>query len=184
LTSIDPAWARVAESPRTLVPLVHELVRYAGTPPEPPRNLRVGETYVAETEGYPRLPVVVRPDGSRRALAGEPTPVVPGVWRLPPVEVTDRAGLYALELESGPALPFAIALDPSESDLERLDPLALSGLHPALVLVASGASPGGAAPDQAPAQGELWRSIALLCVLALVGESLWAAWIGRRRSAA
>ena len=148
LTSIDADWARVAESPRTLVPLVHELVRYAGTPAMPSPNLPVGGAYVAETASYPRNPVVLRPDGTRRALAGEPTAAGPGVWRLPPVEETDRAGLYRIELEGGATLPFAVELDPAESDLQRLEPAALSTLHPSLVLV---------------------------------GESLWAAWVGRRR---
>jgi len=32
-------------------------------------------------------------------------------------------------------------------------------------------------------RGELWRGIALACLAALVCETLWAAWIGRRRSA-
>jgi hypothetical protein len=36
---------------------------------------------------------------------------------------------------------------------------------------------------RAQQRGELWRGIALACLAALVLESLWAAWIGRRRSA-
>lgn len=183
LTSIDPAWARVAESPRTLVPLAHELVRYGGSPPQPPRNLPVGGAFLAEVESYPRGQVVLRPDGSRRPLSGEPVAVASGVWRLPPVEDTDRVGLYAIEIEGAPPIAFAVELDPAESDLERLDAGSLSALHPALVAAAIGPErPGDEADAHAP--GELWRSLALACLIALAAESLWAAWIGRRRSSA
>jgi len=184
LTTIDPAWARVAESPRTLVPLVHELMRYAGTPPAPPRNVELGTPFVAEVEGYPREALVQRPDGSRRALSGEPVESAPGVWRLPAVEETDRAGLYRVELEGGATIPFAVVADPAESDLERLDAGGAAALHPALVLVGRGTPDERDTADEPAAQGELWRTLALLCLAALVAETLWAAWLGRRRSVA
>lgn len=183
LTTIDPDWARVAESPRTLVPLVHELVRYAGTPPVPPRNVGVGALLAAELDGYPRSPTVVRPDGARRPLTGESVEVAPGVWRLPAVETTDRAGLYRIEAEGGRSVPFAVQLDPRESDLARLDPAGFAAQHPAMVLVSSGLGGSSDEPEDITNQGELWRALALACLLALVLESLWAAWIGRRRTA-
>lgn len=174
----------MAESPRTLVPLVHELVRYAGTPPAPDRNVDLDAAFVAEVESYPHGATVLRPDGSRRPLSGEPVEAAPGVWRLPAVADTDRAGLYRIELEGGDAIPFAVRADPAESDLERLDAGGVAALDPALVLVGSGAAESKRAPDEPAAQGELWRSIALACLIALVAESLWAAWLGRKRSAA
>jgi hypothetical protein len=182
LTTIDAAWARVAESPRTLVPLVHELVRYAGTPDAPALNVALGTPFVAELASYPQRPVVLRPDGARRPLEAEPSEVAPGVWRLPPVTETDRAGLYRVELEGAPAVPFAVQFDADESDLERLEPSALEKLHPALVLASGDASDSGDVELDSGAQGELWRALAIACLAALVGESLWAAWIGRRRS--
>ncbi len=184
LTTIDPAWARVAESPRTLVPLAHELVRYGGSPPQPPRNLPVGGAFVAEVDSYPQAPMLLRPDGSRRVLSGEPVAVAAGVWRLPAVEETERVGLYKIEIEGAPALPFAVDLDPAESDLERLDAGSLSALHPALTLVTAGSGPERALEDDPAARGELWRALALACLAALVAESAWAAWIGRHRSSA
>jgi hypothetical protein len=182
LTTIDTAWARVAESPRTLVPLMHELMRYAGTPEAPPLNVSLGAPFVAEVASYPQRPVVLRPDGARRPLEAEPTEVASGVWRLPAVSETDRAGLYRIELEGGPALPFAVQFDSAESDLERMHPDALEDLHPALVLSAGDASNSGELERESTNQGELWRALALACLAALVGESLWAAFIGRRRS--
>lgn len=182
LTSIDADWARVAESPRTLVPFVHELVRYAGTPPAPERNVDVGQPFAAELASFPRVRAVLRPDGTRRPLEGEPEALAPGLWRLPPVLETDRAGLYEIELEGEVRLPFAVRFDAAESDLARLTPGELGELHP--VLVAAGARPDRAAArdDGERAQGELWRLLAGLCLAALVAESLWAAWMGRRRA--
>lgn len=182
LTSIDDDWARVAESPRTLVPLVHEWVRYAGTPPAPERNVEVGMAFAAEVASFPHVRAVVRPDGTRRPLQGEPQALAPGLWRLPPVLETDRAGLYTIELESDTTIPFAVGSDPGESDLARLSEAELAELHP--VFVPAGASPGtrSARDDAAQAQGELWRLVAGLCLAVLVVESLWAAWIGRRRA--
>jgi hypothetical protein len=182
LTSIDADWARVAESPRTLVPLVHELVRYAGTPPAPERNVDVGQAFAAEIATFPRVRAVVRPDGTRRPLEGEPQTLAPGLWRLQPVLETDRAGLYSIELEGDLTLPFAVRFDAGESDLARLSEAELAQLHP--VFVPAGARPTGSAArdDTAEAQGELWRLVAGLCLAALVAESLWAAWIGRRRA--
>ena len=77
-TSIDPEWARVAESPNTLVPLVHELVRWAATPAEGSPNLTAGAPWIAEVDSFPQNAFVVRPDGSRRPLEGEPQAVGPG----------------------------------------------------------------------------------------------------------
>jgi hypothetical protein len=181
-TTIDADWARVAESPRTLVPLVHELLRYAGTPRAPERNVDVGAPFAAEVERFPRVRAVLRPDGTRRPLEGEPVTVAAGLWRLPPVLETDRAGLYGIELEDGETLPFAVRFDRRESDLARLDEAELAALHPVFAL--AGARQGGssAGDESQPSQGELWRWIAALCLAALVAESLWAAWIGRRRA--
>jgi len=79
-------------------------------------------------------------------------------------------------------VPFAVHFDARESDLARLAPGELAELHP--VLVAAGARPDRAAAQEEGdrAQGELWRLLAGLCLAALVAESLWAAWIGRRRA--
>lgn len=181
-TTIDADWARVAESPRTLVPLVHEWLRYAGKPSAPERNVDVGQAFAGEVETFPRVRSVVRPDGTRRPLEGEPVTLAPGLWRLPPVLETERVGVYGIELEEGAVLPFAVRFDARESDLARLGEGELAALHP--VFVPGGARPSSAAvlDDPDASQGELWRWIAALCLAALVAESLWAAWIGRRRA--
>jgi hypothetical protein len=181
-TTIDTDWTRLPESPRTLVPLVHELVRYAGRRQGPARDVAVGRGIELEVNTVPRSPVVVRPDGSRGALVGEPAAAGPTAWRLPRIEDTARAGLYRVEFADGAAEPFAVQLDPRESDLERLDLAELAGLHPALVPVTSATSERKTEPEERARQGELWRWLAIAALAALCAETLWSAWIGRARS--
>jgi hypothetical protein len=187
-TTIDTAWTRLPESPRTLIPLAHELVRYAVRSSGPPRNIAPGEPLAAETPSYPRNLVLVRPDGARTPIDGVAEELPNGRWRLPvvPGKETEKAGLYRIEMEAAGAraasLAFAVRMDPSESDLERLGKDDLSSLHPALL--AAGGEHGDREHDpRIPERGELWRGIALACLVAIVLETLWAAWIGRRRSA-
>jgi hypothetical protein len=188
-TTIDNLWTRIPDSPRTLIPLAHELLRYATRSSAPTRNLGPGEPLVAEVGSFPRNLALSRPDGSRTPLDGVAQELANGRWRLPviPGKDTERAGLYRIEMESGGSragsTAFAVRIDPSEGDLERLRPGELESLHPALVPVTSGETDTGGVDPRAQQRGELWRGIALACLAALVLESLWAAWIGRRRSA-
>jgi uncharacterized membrane protein len=181
-TTIDNAWTKLPESPRTLVPLVHELLRYAGRGREAARNVPVGGALVAEVDSFPRDLVVVRPDGARRPLDGSPTELAEGLWRLPAVTDTDRAGAWRIERADAPPIPFSVQLDPAESDLARLAADEVDGLHPALVAASS--QPGDAdsdAGDGRAGRGEIWRWLALACLAALIAESLWAAFLGRKR---
>jgi hypothetical protein len=180
-TSIDPEWTRLPESPRTLVPLIHEWVRYAARPATPARNLAIGAALIAEVNAFPRSPSLVLPDGSRRALENAPATAGPGTWRISALGATDRVGQYKLELEGASALPFAVQFDARESDLERLAPNELAGLHPALSAVGRDDGPHKNDDDQPARQGELWRPLAIACFVALALETLWAAWIGRSR---
>ena len=81
-----------------------------------------------------------------------------------------------------PPIAFAVQLDPVESNLLRMPPEELEALHPALAVLGPEAAP---AEDDAggedPTRGELWRWMAAACLLFLVLESLWGAWIGHRR---
>jgi len=72
-------------------------------------------------------------------------------------------------------------IDPLEGDLDRLSLDEVGGIHPALVAVRNEGSSNDAAGAEAPRRGELWRPIAALCLAFLVFESLFGAWIGRRR---
>jgi hypothetical protein len=185
-TTIAPHWNRIAESPRTLIPFVHELVRYAGLRERAPAPIRPGEAFSARTESFPRAPELLNPDGSRRALSGAPVELGGGAWRLPEVPgiETTRAGLYAIELEGAPDVPFAVTCEPTEGDLARWAPAELDASHPALSYYA--AADEGAEDETVgdEARGELWRTLCALALAFLVFEALWAARLGRRRGIA
>jgi len=166
------------------VPLVHELVRGAGAGPPARRNLDVGETLVAEVEGFPRNPELVRPDGSRRPLDGAPESVAAELWRLPATPRADEAGLWRIEGEGFDSVPFAVRLDATEGDLTRLTPDELEGLSPVLRAWTPGVGADDPGDERTAGDGELWRLLAGLALAALVLETLWSAWIGRNRRTA
>jgi hypothetical protein len=180
-STIDPLWTRLPESPATLVPFVHELLRYAASQPEPPRNVSPGTPLAAETEQFPRNVVLVRPDGARRPLDGEAVSLPGNRWKLPAVQAkdTEAAGVYRLEMEGGKPISFAVDVDPLEGDLERITPADLHALQPAFVAGEEQSEDGAGEPQR---RGELWRPIAIAVLLVLVLETMWAAWLGVKRS--
>jgi hypothetical protein len=183
-TSIDNAWTRIPDSPATLVPLVHELLRYGARAEAPRRNLAPGEPLVVHVTVFPHGLALVGPDGTRRALEGDVGQEPGGSWKLPEItrKDTERIGAYRIEREGAPAIPFAVQLDAREGDLERLPPEEAAQLSSVFVLPQSESN-----REHNPAQperGELWRQIALGCLVFLCLESLWAAYLGRKRSVA
>jgi len=182
-TSIDPAWTRLPQSPATLVPFVHELLRYARSSDDAPRNLGLGTALAAEVRAFPRAMALVRPDGTRKTIDGESLALPGDRWKLPVVSGRDveSSGLYRIETEGTGTLAFALVIDPLEGDLDRLSLDEISSVHPALVAVRESGAANASSEDDAPRRGELWRPIAALCLAFLVLESLWGAWIGRRR---
>ena len=133
---------------------------------------------------FPRGLELIRPDGSRRALDGEAVDLGEGRrWRLPAVDgkETMRAGIYRIGMESARPLSFAVQLDPREGDLDRLSARELEGTHRALVALEPGGQARAGDEGTRPERGELWRPLAIGCLIALVLETLWAAFLGRRR---
>lgn len=183
-TSIAPHWTRLPESPRTLVPFAHELVRHVAAHAEPPRNVAPGAPLAAEVATFPRGLELVRPDGSRRALDGEAKQAGGGRWTLPQVEGKDtqKAGVYRIAMDGARAVSFAVQMDPREGDLERIEPRELGTLHRALALIDAGGDERGTDDGARPERGEFWRALAIACLAALVLETLWAAWLGARRT--
>ena len=179
-TTIDDAWTDIPDSPTSFIPLTHELLRYAGHGRESRREIGVGDTLVAEVTSFPRTPSLVRPDGTRRQLDGEPAEVAEGVWHLPAIGPVDRVGIWAVESEGAPDYRFAVNLDPREGDLSRLTPEELEAEHPAWRFFRRGSRDVSSGDDQ-PNRGELWRWFAGVALAALVLETLWAAWVGRVR---
>lgn len=185
-TTIAPRWNRIADSPRTLVPFVHELVRHAGLRERADAPIRPGEAFRPESETFPRSPELVTPDASRWPLTGDPEELGGGLWLLPevPGSETARAGLYRIEQASARAIPFAVCCDPAEGDLARWTPAELDGSHAALKHYAPEAETEGDETVGDEARGELWRALCAAALLFLVAEALWAARLGRRRGIA
>jgi len=180
-TTLDRAWTRLPESPRTFVPLVHQWMLYSGRGQVPERNIAPTTSLFIYAPSFPRGPELVRPDATRRALEGEPDETGPGTWRLPEVRSTDteRAGLYRIEMDGTPAAPFAVQVDRNEGDLARMQPAEIESLHRALEMVDGG--PADSLDEGGPRRGEIWRWLAMAALLALVGETLWGAWVGTKR---
>jgi len=184
-TTIDNAWTHIPDSPATLVPLVHELLRYGARAEVPRRNLAPGEPLQVEVAGaFPSKLVLVTPEGTRRPLDGDVVQIVGGRWKLPtiPGKETEGIGAYKIECEGASAIPFAVQLDAREGDLERLPGEEAQQLSSVFLLPQGEAA---ASHDPArPDRGELWRQIALACLACLCLESIWAAYLGRKRRVA
>lgn len=181
-TSIDPEWTRLPESPRTLVPLVHEWLRHAARPSVPPRNVPVGGALALDIEAFRQGVELVLPEGGRRPIDSEAQTSGAAKRRVTALGATERAGVYRIAAEGGTSEPFAVQLDVREGDLARLSSVELAGVHPALELASTNTERAEDPESAPPPKGELWRGIAIACFVALVLESLWAAWIGRSRS--
>jgi len=178
-STIDPSWARVADSPRTLVPLVHELVRAAGAPRTRPRNVALGGALEAEFDSFPREPRALAPDGSERALALEPRALGPALWQLPPWLGAERVGVWRIATATGAPRAFAVQFDADEGELARLAPGELRALHPAVRPHEARARETALASVET--SGEWWRALAFAALACVLLDALWAAWLGRRR---
>jgi hypothetical protein len=179
-TTLDADWNAFPRSPATLIPLFHELLRHGGGGPIPPRSAAVGATLVLELASFPRAPALLGPDGARRPIDGEPREVAEGRFELGPIGPLERAGLWRMESEGSGPQWIASQLDPSESDLGRIEPDELARLHPVWRFQSAGDE--GQAENEDPArQGELWRGLAAAALILLMAETLWSAWIGRGR---
>ena len=179
-TTIDQDWTRLPESPRSMIPFVHELIRDAGQPRVRSRNFEVGQLVTLEVDHFPRSAQINRPDGTSRTLDGSPEELPAEKWRLPPLPPTDQVGLWTVELDNE-SLSYAVQFDSAEGDLARLSSSELDGLHPALVPVAPTSSNADEDQSERERSGELWRGFAQACLIVLILEALWAGFIGRRR---
>ncbi len=181
-SSMQEDWTGFPTWGPALVPFVYDLVGHAGRPPRPAVDLAPGEAFEGELRAFPRAVELVLPDESRRPVDGEVTELSGGRWRLPAVDgaATSRAGLYRVAAEGAGELLFAVGVAPTESRLERLTGPELEGLHPALEL-AEPEEEGDADGGPEDGRGELWRGLALAALLLLAAESLWGAFVGRRR---
>jgi hypothetical protein len=180
-TSIDPAWTRLPQSPKTLVPLAHEWLRHAARRPLPPVNVEIGDTLLVETDGFPRQPVAILPDGRRREIDADPVDIDGERWSLVVESSADVPGIWSAEVAGEIVAHFAVGFDGPEGDLVRYSGGELESLHPALVAGRSGSDDRAEAGATQGRSGELWRPLIALVLAFLVIESLYSALIGSRR---
>lgn len=180
-TTLDRDWTRLPESPKTLVPLAHELLRYAAQPAaQAPRNVPLGASLVAELRGFPRNPMLLEPDGTHRPLE-DSSSVGGDLWRLPIALQAEQRGAWTVELEGRPPLVFAVQTEAEEGDVDRIGVSELASLHPAWLPLNQRGGTDGDEGESVPRSGELWRWFAAATLIALILESLWAARLGQLR---
>jgi hypothetical protein len=157
------------------LPTLHEAVRYLARHHEPPASYPVGHALELPDLEVPEDGELVleAPDGERTALdaAARRAPVIlrqPGFYTLRPLR------------GSGVAVPIAVAIDPTESDLALLDRdafLAAAAAPPGGGAVAGPAQPGR---EERERRQRLWWYLAFAAFLALASESVVAAFQPRR----
>ena len=106
-------------------------------------------------------------------------------WALPllPGAFFSEAGVYEVRSQGAPAEPIAVQLEIGESDLARATPAEVEAIHPALVVAELNPDGESTAAAVQPRRGEIWRWLAIAALAFLVVESLFGAYIGRRRGA-
>lgn len=180
-TSADDDWSTWPLHP-SYPPVMEQVAYFAASGRMAERNVRVGQPLdqAFEPEAANATAVVQLPDGR-----DEPGRLIDeGDGARFRFEGTDEAGVYAVRLGAPIARQFAFAAnpDPIESDPARVDPSTLKALMPRWKFSIWDGGP----VDRVDAasvgrRGELHRAL-LPAVLGLVlGESLLAWWIGRRR---
>ena len=193
-TTIDAAWTKIPESPKTFLPLVFELFRHLTAGEVPTREVAIGEPILVELSRFPRRAAWTDPRGTRRPLEiASPAAAETGAerFRLQEIAETRLPGVYAVEVESAvgtagsvsETLRFAVNVDPREGDLERIPREAAGGFFPGLrVDFLESAEPAKTERAAGPERGELWRALVAGGLGLLALESLMAAWFGRRRT--
>ncbi|MDH4044901.1 MAG: VWA domain-containing protein [Gemmatimonadota bacterium] len=151
------------------LPTVHEAVRYLSGHKEPPASHAIGQMLEPEDLGVDTATVELvleAPDGSRFPI---------GEDRRSPAPLS-QAGFYTLRpLAGGIGVPFAVNLDPAESDLAQLD-------RPAFLAAVAGSEDGppvttaslSLSAEERERRQRLWWYVGLVALAILVTESLLA----------
>ncbi|MEM8709454.1 MAG: BatA domain-containing protein [Planctomycetota bacterium] len=184
-STIDHAWNRVPDSGKTFVPLVLELLQNLRLAPESSRSVSVGDDVTLVLDDFPRGASLVKPSGGQQPIEGDAIERADQRWQLPllPGAYFDEVGVFEVRAEGLRAEPIAVQFDARESDLARATPAEIESIHPALVVAEPTADGKAQAAPGQPRRGEIWRWLAMAALAFLVLESLFGAYIGRRRGA-
>lgn len=187
----DKQWSRIADSVKTFVPLVFDLLHATAGGDDRTQNVLVGQPIRATVLGFPRKAAVIDPTGRREELNVETAkPLGAERYQLPPFPSTPRPGLYRMEVEtaggvgatSTSTLHFAVGVEPSEGDLTRMPGSTLGSAFPGADLKLAPGLEEEAAPPVEPSSGEIWKALLIGALAVLVLESALATWFGRRRA--
>jgi len=188
-TAADLDWSDWAQDAASYLVAMQELVRYVAPVTAGERTLAVGRplTVPLDLTQYRWEALLTTPEGTETTLQPHPDPDRGSEdqtrWQVRH-EKTDRRGFYRLKLTDNSGQPETVLLaaniDPGEGDLRRADLEQFEiDLGDAPVQIISGENLSALASDAA--QGELWRWILGLLVVALCGEQLLGWWFGRKR---
>lgn len=187
-----PAWNRMLEVPGGTLPLLVDLVAWLAPRPGHPRDVEVGAPLAVE---LPRPPteILVRSPGGSTLRPAAPARLRPGgrawqdlvaealaagVWRVE-ARMVDSRGVEEVFRE-----PLAVNVPPLESNPARADTERLLSLYPGLRIERAGGGEEEASDPLGAGQGrpeDLSDTFYLLLAACLVGETLLAAWLDRRR---
>ncbi len=207
--SPDRRWSRIAESVKTFIPFLFDVLHAVASPDTDSQNLEVGRLLRTEVRGFPRRAVVTDPLGRAHDVAATARPVgrddAPATGAAPIAppptgsaadryvvshSATDRPGLYTLEVDAtgavgmtaATAMRFAVGLQSEEGDLSRAATASLTTALPGVdVKIATGTESESLPVSEGP-RSEIWRVLAACALAVLVLESALATWFGRRRS--
>lgn len=187
----DNRWSRIAELPKTFLPLVFDLLHALNDGSGRDHNTLIGRPLRTDVQGFPRSIMVSDPSSrSERLTADEKKKL--GNDRYP-IEYTktDRPGLYQMEIETAGGIgsvksqtvKFAVGVDPEEGNLARVSAAAVGSTLPGLdVRIGGSIDPEAPVRTNPSAAGELWPWLIGAALGVLILESILATLFGRRRS--
>jgi len=181
-TSADASWSMIPESPKTYLPLLHEMVYYLTAPDPGVHNILVGEAISRSVAEFPERIVLTVPGGAEQIVSEPVERRRYGRYVLPlehyPLE---RAGSYWIDVDSsvsGQRLheSFSANVDSLEGDLEKVNAFELERIFPGVNLEwVDDAIVEHESDHPSSGGGEIWKSL-LWILLVLVGLELILSW--------
>jgi hypothetical protein len=186
----DRRWSRIADLPKTFLPLTFDLLHGLVSGTRNKRNVTIGETLRAEVRGAPRQASLTDPAGRIERLDSEkPKRLGADRYLLESTQPVERPGMYQLEVESAVGvgnvqtqqMRFAAAVDPEEGDLARVSASSVASALPGIDVRAAQGLDEEAAPSGQGPTNEIWKPLIAAALGILLLESVLATWFGRRR---
>ncbi len=176
-TALTPAWSNLPLHP-AFVALTQRLMNHLGGSRNAGFNFAPGELFRKEVPREFRGAElsVIAPDSPTPRGAGVVVPDGERDWVR--YSMTDRAGVYRINVGPDALTTFAVQMDAAESDLTKVDP----ALPATLTAPPSGEKQATAAAAPAFVMRELWTPFLWVLAVFFVGEAIFAQFIGRSRA--